>query len=170
MKESLVFTIIGDDRPGVVEQIARTVNEHDANWLGSRMSQLAGKFAGMIQVEGEATQLGALQKELEALSGLTVVVEPGGEAAPSTGQVIVTMLGLDRPGIVREVSAALAAENLNVLELQTDITQAAMTGDPMFNGRAVVTGRSFSDLGDLSGRLDEISAQLGIDIELLDED
>lgn len=170
---TLVFTIIGDDRTGLVEEVARIIEEHDANWLGSRMSRLGGKFAGMVEVQGDPMHLGPLKLALESLksSGLRVTVEqtdadrPGGE-----GQLLtVTMLGLDRPGIVREVSGALAERSLGVVDLQTDITRAAMTGGPMFSGTAVVAVTGSVDLNELVVRLEQISAALGVDIELVDE-
>lgn len=172
MADSLVFTIIGADRPGLVEQIARTVNEHEANWLGSRMGQLSGMFAGMIQVEGDTSQLAQLKHALEALPELTVVVETGsGEvASQSAVQRTITMLGLDRPGIVREVSAALVQQSLNVLELETSVSQAAMTGRLMFHGRAVVGAPDDQDWAALSDALERISMSLGVDVELIDEE
>jgi glycine cleavage system regulatory protein len=165
--QSLVFTIIGPDRPGVVEQISRCVNDQACNWLGSRMSRLGGKFAGIIHVEGDAGQLELLKSDLDKLSDLTVVVEKGdSDGQPAQKTIVVTMLGLDRPGIVREVSGELVARQLNVLDLETDISRAAMTGDPMFHGRAVVACGGGEDLVALSERLDEISHNLGVDIEI----
>lgn len=173
---NLVFTIIGDDRTGVVEDIARIINEHDANWLGSRMSRLGGKFAGMVEVQGDRASLDALRLRLEGLrdSGLKVTAEQADADADEAHSgdlqtLTVTMLGLDRPGIVREVSSALAERSLNVVDLQTDITRAAMTGRPLFNGVAVVTAVGPVDLDELAGRLEEISAALGVDVELLDQ-
>ncbi len=172
MAASLVFTIIGADRPGLVEQIARTVNEHEANWLGSRMGQLSGMFAGMIQVEGDAAQLGRLKNALDSLPDLTVVVESGARDArlPGDPQRVVTMLGLDRPGIVREVSASLVLQNLNVLELETSVSQATMTGGLLFHGRAVVEAPQGQDWTKLAEELDRISISLGVDIELLEKE
>lgn len=171
--DSLVFTIIGNDRPGLVERIARIVNEHEANWLGSRMSQLGGKFAGMIQVEGEKAHLDELKIALRSLDevGLSVTVEEGEDVADQkeARTITVTMLGLDRPGIVREVSQALAAHELNVLDLKTDITQAAMTGRPMFNGAAIVECADNQDLSDLADSLEKISQALSVDIEISDD-
>lgn len=168
MTESLVFTIIGTDRPGLVDQIARTVNDHEGNWLGSRMGQLGGKFAGMIQVAGDATQLARLKAALESLPDLSVVVEAGSVHAVDSeaSQRSITMLGLDRPGIVREVSASLVAQNLNVLELETSVTQAAMTGRLMFQGRAFVEALKGQDWDKLNEDLDRISISLGVDIEV----
>ena len=46
MKISMVMTLIGKDRPGLVESLSRTVEEHGGNWEESRMAHLAGQFAG----------------------------------------------------------------------------------------------------------------------------
>lgn len=163
---SLVFTIIGDDRQGVVEQIANVVNDHEANWLGSRMSQLGGKFAGMIEVAGDESQLASLSRALESLEGLRVVVETAaGETKASESTAVVTILGLDRPGIVREVSIALRSASLNVLELTTGVSQAAMTGGLMFNGRALVDTAN-GNMAELAQKLEEASLELGVDIEI----
>ena len=50
METYLVLTVIGDDRPGLVEALAETIAAHEGNWLESRMSHLAGKFAGLLRV------------------------------------------------------------------------------------------------------------------------
>ena len=49
----IVLTIIGEDKPGVVEWISGLVADHQANWLESRMARLSGKFAGILHVEVE---------------------------------------------------------------------------------------------------------------------
>ena len=77
MKTNVVFTFIGDDKQGLVESISRIVNENHGNWLASRLSQLAGKFAGIIQVEVADHDVKALTDSLNRLQsmGLTIVIE-----------------------------------------------------------------------------------------------
>src|SRR5207302_9970959 len=76
MQLSLVMTVIGRDKPGLVDSLAGIVAEHGGNWLESRMSRLGGHFAGILRVqvpaEKEAALVGALKK-LEP-EGLTVVI------------------------------------------------------------------------------------------------
>ena len=50
MTTYLVLTIIGEDRPGIVESLAEIISDYSGNWLESSMSQLAGKFAGILRV------------------------------------------------------------------------------------------------------------------------
>ena len=47
----LVMTIIGPDRTGLVESVARVVADHGGNWLESRMCRLGGDFAGILRIE-----------------------------------------------------------------------------------------------------------------------
>ena len=51
MQSRLVLTLIGKDRPGLVEALAATVAEHGGNWVESRMCRLGGEFAGVLRVE-----------------------------------------------------------------------------------------------------------------------
>ena len=73
----LVLTLIGSDRPGLVEAVALIVAEHGGNWLESRMAHLAGKFAGILRAELPPERIGDAVEALGALEarGLKVVVE-----------------------------------------------------------------------------------------------
>ncbi len=78
--KDLVLTLIGPDRPGLVESLAKRVADHGGNWLESRMAHLAGQFAGILRVEVPPDKIDALQRalgELEA-EGLRVVAQDGG--------------------------------------------------------------------------------------------
>ena len=140
MQRMLVMTVIGQDRPGLVDSVAGLVAEHGGNWLESRMSRLGGHFAGILRVEvpGEnEPSLVAALKKLES-RGLTVVVhpdQPKPTAAPAR-QSVLEIVGQDRPGIVREISHALAGFGVNVEELETECASAAMSGETLFKARA----------------------------------
>src|SRR5688572_12622682 len=82
-KTSLVLTVLGQDRPGLVEAISRVVAEHGANWVESRMAHLAGHFAGILRVEIDAAGAETLAASLRSLSesGLELVIHPDATAA-----------------------------------------------------------------------------------------
>src|SRR5262245_4514814 len=134
MRTSLVLTVIGDDKPGIVEQLSDRVLATGANWEESRMARLAGKFAGVLRVSVEADQADALAAALRTLDagGLTVVVEHSSGEAVKTRTVHLDLVGNDRPGIVRDISRALARQGVNIEELETGVESAAMSGDMLF--------------------------------------
>jgi glycine cleavage system regulatory protein len=167
--ESLVVTVIGKDRPGLVEEISAVVEETGGNWVESRMSRLAGEFAGILRVSVPAEQADALTRGLEALEprGLRVVVERGAEDVEQEGHVVVLeLIGGDRPGIVHKISEALAARNVNVDELNTECEGAPWSGDTLFKATARLRAPSDLDLDQLRKGLEAIAGDLMVDITI----
>ena len=167
---SLVLTILGPDRPGLVEQIARLVAEHEGNWLESRMAHLAGQFAGILRVEVDAARAESLTQALAGMakSGLETIVYPDPAASIPSNRPLVKLdlLGQDRPGIIRQISGVLAALGVNVEELNTECRAAAETGQPLFH--AVADLRLPPDVSeeDLRTALENVAADLMVDLKL----
>lgn len=170
MKVSLVMTVIGEDRPGLVESVARLVATHEGNWLESRMARLGGHFAGVLRVEIPSAKQVALTQDLAALKsrGLTIVVhaDHSQEAAPRQRLMFMDLIGHDRPGIVRQISAALAAHSVNVEELQTECVSAPMSGEILFKAHARLQVPDGCDQDKLRAELEKIAADLIVDVTL----
>ena len=143
MRVDLVLTIIGPDRPGLVELVSKTVNSHEGNWEGSRMARMAGRFAGVLQVsvpEERAEELAGALSSLDA-QGLRVVVDRApraGDEAGATRALRLELVGNDRPGVIRDVSSALAERGVNVEELATECASAPMAGGALLRVSARV--------------------------------
>lgn len=167
--ESLVVTVIGKDRPGLVESVSSVVESHGGSWVESRMSRLAGEFAGILRVSVPAENADALSAGLIALEpgGLRVVVERGFEEATEEGAVInLDLIGSDRPGIVHKISEALATRNVNVDELNTECDGAPWSGDALFKATARLRVPPSLDLDQLRESLEAIAGDLMVDITL----
>jgi glycine cleavage system regulatory protein len=166
MRTSLVLTLIGDDRPGIVEQLADQVMAAGANWEESRMARLAGKFAGILRVSVEADRAQALRSRLAAVSpGLTLVVETAeAEPAPATHMLRLDLLGQDHPGIIRDISRVLVQHGVNIEELETDLTSAPMSGEALFRARARVRMPPTLSLDSLRRRLENLAGELMVDL------
>jgi glycine cleavage system regulatory protein len=172
MQRLLVMTIIGPDRPGLVDSVAAMVAEHGGNWLESRMSHLGGQFAGILRVAVPAEKESALVEGLRALGsrGLTVVAYPDfSKAAPQTSRLTaLEIVGQDRPGIVRQISHALASHGVNVEELQTECASAAMSGETLFKARAKLSLPVSCDVGAMRQTLEKIAEDLIVEISFED--
>jgi glycine cleavage system regulatory protein len=167
---SLVLTLIGPDRPGLVEAVAEVIASHGGNWLESRMAHLAGKFAGILRAEVPADRSRALIEALGRLEGrgLRVVAElaPGVPPAADQRAMELEVVGLDRPGIVREISQLLARHAVNVEELSTDRSSAPMSGEMLFRARARVHVPAGADLATLRAGLERLANDLVVEIRL----
>jgi glycine cleavage system regulatory protein len=170
----LVLTLIGPDRPGLVEAVAAIVRAHGGNWLESRMARLGGKFAGLLRAELPADRVTAASRELAGLEtrGLRVVVEvqDATERPPEAAGVRMDLdiVGVDRAGIVREIFQLLAATGINVEELATDRRSAPMSGEMLFEAHAVVHVPQSADLAALRGTLERAAQDLMVDVRLED--
>ncbi len=168
MKHYLVLTIIADDRPGIVERIADTVAAAGGNWLESNMSRLAGKFAGILLVDIAEEKQSNLLASLEQLRSLGIRVsgEPCSAIQAATGeQLILTVVGNDRPGIVGEISAILARLHVNMEELNTCCEDAPMSSEILFRATATLQLPADLDRDRLQAALEGVSDDLMVELE-----
>lgn len=170
MQQSLVMTLIGEDRPGLVDLAAGIVAGHGGNWLESRMARLGGQFAGIVRMEVSSAGEHALVRALKNLSseGLSIVVHSDKASSPrkTAPASLVEIVGQDRPGIVREISHALAGFGVNVEELHTECSSAAMSGETLFKARAHLSIPESCDVAHLRATLEKIAADLIVDLSL----
>lgn len=171
---TVVVSLIAEDRPGLVAELAETVAEQGGNWLESQMGRLGGTFAGAVLVElGEdrVEGLSAAVRDLRDVDVVEVTAATTAAAAdPDLAPVRLVAVGQDQPGIVREVTVALADRGLGIREFRSATSDAPMSGERLFEAVAVVGVAEDLDLTDLRAALDEVSAQLSLDIRLDDGD
>lgn len=169
MATSLVVTLIGNDKPGIVERLSEVVLAAGANWEESRMARLAGKFAGILRISVAATDADTLASGLRALAtgGLTVVVESSGETRTERFRTVrLELVGNDHPGIIRDISRVLAQNQVNIEELETGVSGAPMTGEQLFRARAALRLPAGVTAEWLRGRLESLAGELMVDITL----
>jgi glycine cleavage system regulatory protein len=170
MQIPLVMTIIGPDRTGLVEAVARAVATHGGNWLESRMCRLGGEFAGILRIEIPAEKKSPLLDALQKISGLTVTIHSGEtKISPANArQTKMEIIGQDRPGIVHEISTALARAGVNVEEFSSEVVSGAMSGETLFKASARLQLPGNCDLAALKREVEKIAADLLVDVSFGD--
>ncbi|MDG1893717.1 MAG: ACT domain-containing protein [Fuerstiella sp.] len=172
---SLVVTLVGSDRPGLVGSVSDVVQKHNGNWLESRMARLAGQFAGIVLIEVPETDTEALIGGLNLLSnqGLKVVTELDTTrvADASAGREwSVDVVGNDRPGIVRELTRVLASHDVNVEELTTECIDAPHGGGHIFKAQAQLRLPEGLTTDLLQDELERLATDLMIDFTAAEDD
>ena len=171
MKSYLIVSLIADDKPGLIEDLAVVVSKYSGNWLESNMSQLAGKFAGIVRVSVDDANAEPLAKDLRAVStSFNLQIESGNaddcEGLNSQADLLnVNIVGNDRPGIVMEISQALAQMGVNVESFATVCEAAPMSGDVLFKLEAVLRNSRNLDFEKLRKNLELLADDLIIEIE-----
>ncbi len=171
MLANVVMTVIGVDRPGLVQLVAACVADHGGNWLESRMCRLGGQFAGIVDAEVPAERRDELMAALRKLEtqGLRVIVhaETAAARAAATGALAtIDLVGHDRPGILRSVSGVLAQHGVNVEELASERINAPMGGGTLFRAHARVRVPPAVSLAALRQDLEKIAADVMVDLKL----
>lgn len=184
MHQALVISIVGPDHPGIVSKLAGVVAEHEANWLESHMANLAGQFAGIVQVEVPSESHDALVEALEAIgdNSLSITITDaasgdGKDAADGTSgsggarrkTLSLELTGLDHPGIVRDIGRVLAELDVSVDELETERSSGSMSGEMLFVANARLALPDDVSIDAVDDALQTVSAGLMVDVVLEDD-
>jgi glycine cleavage system regulatory protein len=167
MHDTLVLTVLGPDRTGLVEALADRVAAAGGNWEASHMTRLSGQFAGILLVSVDRARTDELIGSLSALDarGLHVVAQPSEPVAPPAGlRVRLTLTGDDRPGIVRDAARLLTERGVNIEELESEVHSAPMSGEAMFVARALLQVPTHLGLAELRRCLEALAGELMVDL------
>jgi glycine cleavage system regulatory protein len=163
---SLILTVVGPDRPGLVRALSEAVAARGGSWLESRMARLAGQFAGIVLVEAPESLLDDL-RELES-QGLRIVVQGGAvnEAVVATAEprLALEVVGNDRPGIVRDITQILANSGVNIEELTTGVASGSFSGETLFRATALLRAPSATAVDAVRTELERLGNELMVDI------
>ncbi len=125
MKRWHMLTVVGRDRPGIVAGLTDALYRGGANLGEASMARLGGNFTIMLMVESDAAAAG-LERQLEAFAiahSLRVHVDPieGRLHEHVEPNARIAVHGADRPGIVAQVTQALATVGFNILDLDSGV-------------------------------------------------
>ena len=137
-KSFLVISALGNDRPGIIDQLSKMIMEHDCNIADSRMTVLGGEFAILLMVEGNWNTLSKLESALPPMEQqlqLTIIAKRTEERKPDQALLPygVDVVSMDHPGIVHHLASFFSSRNINIEDMATSTYAAAHTGTPMFS-------------------------------------
>jgi len=166
-KDVVVITLIGPDKIGIVQNISSAIAENKANWLNSSMANLAGQFAGILQVEVDEDKREALLNSLNAIEDTSMQIQAAlpAEKLPQR-HITLELLGQDNPGIVHEVTRALSSLELSIEELKTSTEDAPMSGGTLFRARALLNTPDNMNKETIEKLLQDLSESLMVDVNI----
>jgi len=170
MNSQFIMTLIGKDKPGIVESIAEIIANHGGNWEESKMCRLGGEFAGILRF---SIPTSSKQKFLEAIPkiearGLSIMIKDSSQKTQQQNQksAKLEIIGTDRPGIIQHISHVLAVNNVNFEELESECISAPMSGNTIFKASANISIPKDSDINTLKNELEKLAEDLLVDINL----
>ncbi len=167
---SLVVSIVGADRHGIVSSLAERAERFGANWAASRMTKLANEFAGTVHFEVPPENADALAAALRGLesSGLQVVIaRSDGARVPTSLRVVeLELVGEDRVGIVSKLTKILAERAISIESIHTEIIRSGVSGKQTFKIEAHLLVPAALSVDALRQELGTLAREMMVDIAL----
>jgi glycine cleavage system transcriptional repressor len=168
MKQFLVVSVLGEDRPGILHDLAMAIRDCGCNVVESRMTLLGGEFAMLLLACGNwntITKLEAILPKLGQKLALTMGSRRTGEREPRHDLIpyAIDVVCLDQPGIVYNLANFFAVRNIGIAELSTRSYPAAHTGAPMFAVQMAVNIPADMRIGTLREEFMDFCDELNLD-------
>ena len=171
MNKSLVISALGNDKPGIVNELSKTILDQGGNISDSRMTVLGGEFAMMLLVTGSQECIDNIISKLEETGdklNLTLIAKETQAQASKQKRLpyLINVVSMDNPGIVHNISDFLSSRNLNIEEIETKTYPAAHTGTTMFSLDMVISVPASSSVKALRDEFITFCDDLNLDASL----
>ena len=136
--KSILISVLGDDKPGLLDSLSEIIVSNDGDWVESNMSTVEAKFAGILRVNVPAKNSKKLIKELTSSKlGLQIACE---ETVPvklsDYKSYNIELIGQNHVGIINQLSHVLTYDlKANVEGIKTEIIDASMSGEQLFKAQ-----------------------------------
>ena len=172
-RDALILFAAGRDRPGIVDRLTGVVYRSGCNIEDSRMAILGDEFALIGLVTGSETDLRSIEAELPRLTAeleLTAHLKrttAGARKAAAPGiRYEIHAVAADHPGIVHKLARVLHEHNVNVASLDTMLSNAPVSGTPVFSLDIEAEVPADVPLGALRAQLERVAEAENIDLEI----
>jgi glycine cleavage system transcriptional repressor len=168
-----IFTAIGSDRPGLVDQVSQFLFERGGNIEDSRMVNLRGQFAMMVLVGGPDQAMEKIRAELgyfahasQLHAELKTIDAPKTASSAAALPYRLTATALDQAGLVHRISHLLGTLGINIESMETQLSAAPITGSPMFEMELLMSVPKTTPVGKLREHLAKLCDELNVDWQL----
>jgi glycine cleavage system transcriptional repressor len=168
MANYLVISALGEDRPGLVDELSQAIYQCGCNIVDSRMAVLGGEFAIILLLRGHWNQIAKIEQAIPSLEQrlqMTMISKRTTERRTEKNLLpyAVEVVSMDHPGIVHNLANFFSARGINIEELGTNSYAAAHTGTPMFSVNMVIEVPSDTHIAALRDEFTEFCDSLNLD-------
>ena len=162
----IIITAIGIDKPGLVDQISSIINDNDGNIENSKMVKIENQFAMIIDFYC-SKNLDTIKTKLGNIEGLEITYKPVqmSKEYNKINQYLIS--GADNQGIIKKVSSFLSKNNINIIEVNTFVQLAPITGSPLFNMEITISYNDNHNIDKIYSKLSKLCENLNLDIKIL---
>ena len=165
--KSILISVLGDDKPGLLDSLSEIIVTNDGDWIESNMSTVEAKFAGILRVNVPLKNAKKLIKELTSSKlGLQIACE---ETAPvkfsDFKSYNIELIGQNHVGIINKLSHVLTYElKANVEGIKTEIIDTSISGEQLFKAQITLHLPKSVDERLIKDKLELIADEMMVEI------
>ncbi len=170
MNKYRILFAVGEDRPGIVEDISTFLFDRNANIEESRMASLGGRFSIMCLFSCTEEKLSNIESGTEHLSRAGLEVSFHDADDPTTLEkkahlpLHLEVVSMDHPGIVQKIVHILKEHNINIHSLETRLKAMPHSGAPLFDLDLEADVPAEITIGKVKEELNELALDMNLDI------
>jgi len=171
MSKNIVLTLTGRDKVGIVDKVTSVIAKWDGNVEASRMARLGGEFAMLVLIGLPDDRFAKLDQDFQHMraEGYQVtLLQTEDDSTKYAGWLPyeIEVTGADHEGIIHDISHHLAAQGINIENMDTSSTPAPMSGTPLFMMKGVVLVPPKLTFHIWSDALEEIGDKLNVSVKV----
>lgn len=171
MKQLYVMSAVGKDQPGLVHALTRVLAEMKINIVDVEANSVRGYFSMFLVVDLEKSAFSDTEM-LEKLEPMRTLFNLGFHAKPYEAgrrksdkkMMLMTVMGVDRPGIVAEVSGLFARNRVNIEAIKMIARGEYIAMEISVDTSELTDVRSFRKI------MYDFSDKTGLDVSLRDDE
>ena len=162
-----IITAIGTDRPGLVDKISLIIHQNNGNIENSKMIKINDQFAMIIDFS-YLENIDVIKNDLNEIKELDITYKTIQNSDTSNKQNKKYLIkGADNQGIVNGISNFFSNNNINIIEVNTFLESAPITGAPLFNMEIMINYNKSNNISEIDGKLNNLCEDLNLDIKIL---
>ena len=163
----IIITAIGSDKPGLVDKISSIINQNEGNIENSKMIKVCNQFAMIIDFSC-LHNIDIIKTDLKKIKDLEVTYKSIDSSDTSKKYYKKYVIkGVDDQGIVNKVSKFFSSHNINIIEIDTFLESAPITGAPLFNMKITISHNQSNDIPNIESELINLCDNLNLDTKIL---
>jgi len=173
MKTYMILSLVGKDRPGIVEEISTFLLAHEGNIEDSRMAAMGGRFSVMTLFSCPSGKVELIRKDMAELAKLGFEASLHGADDPSLMPrhpelpLKMEVIAMDHPGIVQRVVSILHRHNVNIQSLETRVSSAPLSGAPLFDLLLQAAVPAEESIAKIKSELSALAAEMNLDLSFV---
>ena len=162
-----IITAIGTDRPGLVDKISSIIHQNNGNIENSKMIKINDQFAMIIDFS-YLENIEVIKNDLNEIKELDITYKTIQNSDTSNKQNKKYLInGADNQGIVNRISNFFSNNNINIIEVNTFLESAPITGAPLFNMVIMINYNKSNNISEIDSKLNNLCEDLNLDINIL---